>query len=420
MNNLKFSDYNQIYNIFEYYRNQISPFRLNLLAAKNILNSPLNPFSYTYPGSIARATIELAERVTRRYEKQEFNITEAEVEGRKYKVETEVVDNEAFCNFTHFSKRGCHKKLPKMIIVAPMAGHHATLLRNTVEELIPYFDIYITDWIDANQVPLVYGGFDLDTYIDYLIQFMGLFTDPVHILAVCQPTVPVLAAVSIMSQKNSKFLPASMTLMGGPIDARENPTSVNDLAVKKNIKWFEDYLIATVPNNYPGAGRKVYPGFLQLAGFMSLNLSRHATSHVELFKDMIKKDHQKVEKHINHYDEYLSVMDIPAEFYIQTIKEVFQKFSLAKGKLKSKGRDANVENIKNVAILGVEGENDNIAAVGQTKAALELCKNIPEHMKHYHLQKGVGHYGVFSGSKFKQEIVPVIRDFAYKYDKKPE
>jgi poly(3-hydroxybutyrate) depolymerase len=419
MNNLKFSDYNQLYNIIEATRAQISPFRMNLIAMQNMMNNPMNPFAYSYPGNVIRASVEVAERLTRRYEKPDFNILEAEVEGKKYKIEAEVIDNEAFCNFTHFSKKGCHKKLPKMMVVAPMAGHHATLLRNTVQELLPYFDIYIIDWIDASQVPLVYGGFDLDTYIDYLIQFLGLFQDPVHILAVCQPTVPVLAAVSIMSSQNSKHLPASMILMGGPIDARENPTVLNDFATEKDLGWFEDFVITTVPNNYPGAGRKVYPGFLQLAGFMGMNWQKHMNSYMDLFKNIVSNKHEQVDVHKKFYDEYLSVMDIPAEFYLQTIREVFQKFSLAKGKLKSKGRDANVENISKVALLGIEGENDDIAAVGQTLSAIELCKNIPAKMKHYYLQKGVGHYGVFSGSKYSMHIVPVIKEFAYKFDKKP-
>lgn len=418
MSNFDPSEYNQLYNIVEMMRMQMYPYRANLIAMKNIMESPLNPFAYSYPGTITRASLDLAERISRKYEKQDFNISECEVDGKKYPIELEVVDREPFCNFSHFSKKGCPRKLPKMMVVAPMAGHHATLLRNTVQELLPFFDVYITDWIDASQVPLLYGKFDMDDYIDYIIQFLGHFDDPVHILAVCQPTVPVMAAVSIMSTENSHHLPASMVLMGGPIDARNNPTTLNEFATEKKLDWFEDYVITTVPNNYPGAGRKVYPGFLQIAGFMSLNWKRHSNSYMDLFKNIVNHDQTKVDTHKKFYDEYLSVMDLPAEFYLQTLREVFQKFSLAKGKLKSKGRDANASNIKNVALLGVEGENDDIAAVGQTLAALELCKNIPSDKKHYHLQKGVGHYGVFSGSKFRIHIVPAIKEFCYKYNTK--
>ena len=418
MSNLRTSDFNQMYNIIEVMRAQISPFRLNLLSMQSILNNPTNPFSYTPAGNYLRAMVEVSERLTRKYEKPEFGIDEIEIDSKKYPVEIEIIDKEPFCNLIHFSKKGCPVKLPKMLVVAPLAGHHATLLKGTVRELMPFFDVYLTDWIDASQVPLVYGKFDMDDYIDYIIQFLGHFKDPVHILAVCQPTVPVLAAVSIMSDQKSENLPASMILMGGPIDARENPTVLNDFAVDQRLKWFEDTVITTVPNNYPGAGRKVYPGFLQLSGFMSLNWQKHLNSYLELFKNLVNHDQHKADIHRKFYDEYLSVMDLPAEFYIQTIREVFQKFSLAKGKLKSKGRDANVASITKPALLGIEGENDDIAAVGQTLAAIDLCANIPGDRKQYHLQKGVGHYGVFSGSKFRLHIVPVIKEFAYKYNTK--
>ena len=411
------SDYNQLYNMVEFSRTQMSPFRVNLIQMQNLINSPINPFAYTMHGNILSAATEIAERLTRTYKKPEFHINKTEIGEKEYDVQIEVKESRPFCNLLHFSKKNYHKKLPKLVIAAPMAGHHATLLKNTVQELLPFFDVYITDWIDASQVPLIYGKFDFDDYIDYLIDFFELFEDQVHVLAVCQPTVPVLAAVSIMSEQGSTHIPKSMTLMGGPVDARENPTAVNDFASEHKIKWFEESVITAVPNNYPGAGRKVYPGFLQLAGFMSLNWKRHLNSYVDLFKNLINHEDDKVEIHKKFYDEYLSVMDLPAEFYIQTIREVFQKYSLAKGKLKSRGRDANADNITKPALLGIEGENDDIAAVGQTLAALELCENIPSSRKQYHLQKGVGHYGVFSGSKFKLQIVPVIKDFIYKFDK---
>lgn len=417
MSNFSINDNNPLYNMVELARAQISPLRLNLLYMQDLMNNPINPFAYTMQGNILRASVEVTERLTRNYKKPEFHINNIKIDEKEYQIELEIEHSKPFCNLLHFSKKGYPKKLPKIIVVAPMAGHHATLLKGTVLELLPFFDVYITDWIDASQVPLIYGEFDFDDYIDYLIEFFELFTDQISVIAVCQPTVPVLAAISIMSEQNSKHIPKSMVLMGGPVDARENPTTVSEFASEHKIKWFEQYVITTVPNNYPGAGRKVYPGFLQIAGFMSLNWQRHMNSYLDLFQNLVNHDENKVAIHKKFYDEYLSVMDLPAEFYLQTIREVFQKYSLAKGKLKSRGRDANADNITKTALLGIEGENDDIAAVGQTLAALELCENIPTAKKHYHLQKGVGHYGVFTGSKFKLHIVPVIKDFVYKYAK---
>ncbi len=416
MEKIQAGDFNQLYNFVEAYRAQITPFRMGLLAMQSIFNSPMNIYSYGLPGNILRATIEVTERLTRHYEKPQFGITECKVDGKTYNIEIEDADQKPFCTLLHFSKKGCPVKLPKLMIVAPMAGHHATLLRGTVEDLLPYFDIYITDWISASQVPVFYGKFDLDDYIDYLIEFFRLFRGPLHVLAVCQPTVPVMAAAAIMSDEKSKHLPKSIILMGGPIDARANPTVLTEFAEDHSIKWFEDSVITTVPNNLAGAGRKVYPGFLQLSGFIGMNWQRHLNSYMDLFKDLVLHNDAKADIHKKFYDEYLSVMDLPAEFYIQTIREVFQKFSLAKGKMKSRGREVDVEKITEPALLGIEGEHDDIAAVGQTRAALEICTNIPKSRKQYYLQKGVGHYGVFSGSKFREFIVPAIKEFAYKFN----
>jgi len=413
---IQVGDFNQLYNFIEAYRAQITPFRINLLNMQSILNNPFNVYSYSFPGSMLRAALEVTERLTRHYEKPSFGITKCEIGNKTYKIEIEEVDQKPFCTLLHFSKKNYPTKLPKLLVVAPMAGHYATLLRGTVEELLPYFDIYITDWINASQVPVAYGKFDLDNYIDYLIEFFALFKDPFHVLAVCQPTVPVMAAASIMSDEKSHYLPKSLILMGGPIDARANPTILTSFAEEHTIKWFENSVITTVPNNLPGAGRKVYPGFLQLAGFISMNWQRHFNSYMDLFKDLVLHNDIKAEIHKKFYDEYLSVMDLPAEFYLQTIREVFQKFSLAKGKMRSRGREVDVEKIEDCALLGIEGEHDDIAAVGQTRAALEICTNIPKEKKQYYLQPGVGHYGVFSGSKFKQFVVPVIKEFVYKFN----
>ena len=418
MTKLDTSDFNQLYNIIEAVRTQLYPFRMNLIGAKNILNNPLNPFSYTPQGNFTRAILELSERATRKYQKPEFNIDESVIDGKTYNVELEIIDKAPFCNLVHFVKQGFNKNLPKILVVSPLAGHHATLLKNTVKDLLPFFDVYITDWIDASQVPTIYGKFDMDDFIDYIIQFIKDIPNPLHVMAVCQPTVPVLAATAIMSNQEDlkRKLPKSLILIGGPVDARENPTAVNKFATSKSIAWFKQNTIMSVPNNYPGAGRKVYPGFLQLMGFMSMNWERHLKSHLELFENIAEGCTKKVEIHKKFYDEYLAVMDLPAEYYIQTIDEVFLKYSLAKGELISRGRNANLETIKKTAILGIEGEKDDIAAVGQTLSALNLCKNLSKSKKHYYLQKGVGHYGVFSGSKFRKFVMPVIKDFAYKYN----
>jgi poly(3-hydroxybutyrate) depolymerase len=307
-------------------------------------------------------------------------------------------------------------KQPKLLIVAPMAGHHATLLRGTAQEMLSYADIYITDWIDACQVPLSDGSFNMDDYIDYVIEFINILGPNLHVMAVCQPTVPVLAAASIMSAEKSKNVPLSLTLMGGPVDARESPTKLGTFAGDLSQEWFAKYTITEVPQNFPGHGRKVYPGFMQLLGFVGMNWKKHMESHIDLFKNLLVEDDDKAETQKAFYDEFLSVMDLPAEFFLQTIKEVFKNFAIAEGKLVSRGRKVHTANITTCAILGIEGEKDDIAGVGQTKAALEICTNVPEEKKQYYLQKNVGHYGVFSGSKFRKFIAPMIADFIKKWD----
>lgn len=408
---------NPMYYFIEAARFQLSPTRFGLITAQRYLEDESHPLYHTPFAQTMRASVEMAERLTRQYTKPEFGIKEVLVNNVPHKIEEHNVLSKTFCNLIHFKKPGIKIHQPKLLMVAPMAGHHATLLRGTVEALLPYCDIYITDWIDAAQVPVSNGSFDMDDYINYLIEFLQLLGPRVHVMGVCQPTVPVLAAVGIMSQeKNSSTLPRSMILIGGPVDARKSPTAVDDVATDHHIDWFKDFLVSSVPPNYPGFGRKVYPGFLQLSGFISMKLQSHIDSHVELFKHLLIEEDEKAQKQKDFYDEYLSVMDLPAEFYLQTIQEVFQKFSLAKGHLVSRGRKVHLSDIREVALLGIEGENDDIAGVGQTKAAITLCNNIPDSHKHYHLQHGVGHYGVFSGSKFRQHVMPVIRDFIYKWD----
>ncbi|NDB83910.1 MAG: polyhydroxyalkanoate depolymerase [Alphaproteobacteria bacterium] len=404
-----------LYNIIELQRMQNYPIHKTLQFLSKTLENLNHPFFNTFPGSVTKAYITLAERLGRTYKKLPFGIDSCIINKEAIVVEQEVKMKMPFCHLLHFKKVGCKTTLPKLLIFAPMAGHHATLLKGTVQELLPFFDVYITDWIDASRVPMSAGKFDMDDYIDYAIKFIASFGERVHVLAVCQPTVPVLAASAIMSCEKIEPLPASMILMGGPVDARKNQTFPGEFALERNIEWFKNNVITTVPGNYPGSGRKVYPGFLQVSGFISLNLEKHISSYIELFTNIMNNNEEEIKKHTHFYDEYLSTMDLPAEFYLQTIEEVFQDFSLAKGKLKSRGRSVNLDSITNIPLLGVEGEKDDIAAVGQTRAALDLCKNIPSSKKQYYLQLGVGHYGIFSGSKFREHIVPVIKDFAYKY-----
>lgn len=414
----EYSTFNPMYNIVEMTRLQFSPFRIYLNSMHQYLESAYNPIQNTTFGNAAGAVIEIIERLTRDYQKPEFGIKETIINNKKYEIIQETTLSKTFCHLLHFKKADDFKdKQPKLLIVAPLAGHHATLLRSTVQGLLPFCDVYITDWIDASQIPVSDGSFDMDDYINYVIEFLQFLGPKTHILAVCQPTVPVLAAVSLMSEAKDKATPSSMILMGGPIDARKSPTAVNHFAIDKSIEWFKDSVITSVPFNHPGFTRKVYPGFLQLAGFISMNWRKHVDSHLELFKHLLIDDDDKAENQKKFYDEYLSVMDLPAEFYLQTIKEVFHKFSLAKNQLISRGRKVDTTKITKTAILGIEGEHDDISGIGQTKAALELCSGVPESNKQYHLQKGVGHYGVFSGSKFHKEVVPVITKFVQKWDK---
>ena len=292
-----------------------------------------------------------------------------------------------------------------------MSGHYPTLLRGTVETFLPNHDVYITEWVDARMVPLADGRFDLDTYIDYIISILHLLGDDVHVIAVCQPSVPVLAAVALMEADNDPDVPRSMVLMGGPIDTRINPNEVNKLAERRGLNWFRNHVIAKVPFPHPGFMRDVYPGFLQLHGFMSMNLDRHIEAHHNLFLHLVKGDGDSAQKHREFYDEYLAVMDLAAEFYLQTVDTVFIRHALPKGEMTHRGRRVDPAAIRRVALMTVEGENDDISSVGQTEAAHALCVDIPEDNKVHYLQPAVGHYGVFNGSRFRAEIAPRIADF---------
>jgi poly(3-hydroxybutyrate) depolymerase len=391
----------------------LAPARAVSDATHFVFRNPWNPLSNTMLGKNISAGAELFERMTRRYGKPTFGLREIAVDGVVTPVLEDVVWAKPFCNLLRFVRPdfpdGTHQ--PKLLIVAPMSGHYATLLRGTVEAFLPHFDVAITDWADARMVPLAVGSFDLDDYIDYLREMLTQLGPGVHTIGVCQPSVPLLAAAALMEANGDANAPASMTLMGGPVDTRRSPTEVNKLAEKRGVEWFRRNCLHTVPFPYPGFGREVYPGFLQLSGFMAMNLNRHVSAHFDMFKHLVSGDGDSAEKHREFYDEYLAVMDLAAEYYMQTVETVFVRHALPKGEMMHRGQLVDLKAIRNSGLLTVEGEKDDISGVGQTHAANELCVNIPEARNQYCLAEGVGHYGVFNGSRFRKEIAPRIRKF---------
>ncbi|MET0970294.1 MAG: polyhydroxyalkanoate depolymerase [Tardiphaga sp.] len=403
-----------MYWMHEMARASMGPARVMSDVTKMMFENPFNPFAKTEFGKSVAAGCEVFERTTRRYGKPEWGLNDTQVNGVRTPIEIRSVWEKPFCRLLYFDRqhpRPLRAPQPRVLIVAPMSGHYATLLRGTVEAFLPTHDVYITDWADARQVPLAEGRFDLDDYIDYVIEMFHVLGGNVHVLAVCQPAVPVLAAVSVMEARNDGFAPLSMTLMGGPIDTRRNPTAVNNLAAEKGIDWFRSHVITKVPFPHPGMMRDVYPGFLQLNGFISMNLDRHMDAHKRLFQNLVKGDGDLVDKHRDFYNEYLAVMDLTAEYYLQTVDTVFIKHALPKGEMIHRGQLVDPSKIVNVALMTVEGENDDISGLGQTEATHMLCSSIPDDRRVHYVQKGVGHYGVFNGSRFKSEIVPRICDF---------
>ncbi|WP_068310982.1 polyhydroxyalkanoate depolymerase [Polycladidibacter hongkongensis] len=400
------------YHLYELNHAAISPWRAVAEATKHFYQNPINPLSQSQFGKTVAASCEMMERLTRRYAKPQFGITHTEQGGEKVAISEQVVWQKPFCDLLLFRRAKASKKpLPKLLIVSPMSGHFATLLRGTVKALLPDHEVYITDWIDARNVPLSEGSFDLDDYIDYLIEMLEFLGPDCHMLAVCQPSVPAFAAAALMAEDKNPNAPATMTLMGGPIDTRISPTAVNDLAAEKGLDWFRRNVLMEVPFPHKGFRRMVYPGFLQLSGFMSMNLDRHMVAHREFFQHLVEGDGDSAEAHREFYDEYLAVMDLTAEFYLQTVETVFISHSLPMGEMRHRGRLVNPDAITGTALFTVEGEKDDISGVGQTKAAHDLASNIPQKRRAHYLQEGVGHYGVFNGSRFRSEIAPRIRDF---------
>ena len=403
-----------LYWLYELTHAALNPARAVADATRLAFRNPINPLYSTSFGKSVVAAAELFERSTRRYGQPEWRISSTLVGGERVPVRVESVWERPFCRLLHFERvfeRAPRRQQPRLLIVAPLSGHYATLLRGTVEAFLPNHDVYITEWRDARMVPLSEGMFSLDDYIDYVISILHALGGETHVVAVCQPAVPVLAAAALMDADDDPYLPITMTLMGGPIDTRVNPTAVNMLAQKRGINWFRHNVITKVPFPNPGFMRDVYPGFLQLHGFMSMNLDRHIEAHRNLFLNLVKGDGDSAQKHKEFYDEYLAVMDLTAEFYLQTVDTVFVRHALPKGEMMHRDRPVDPQQIRRVALLTIEGEHDDISGVGQTEAAHRLCVNLPPERQAHWLQPGVGHYGVFNGSRFRAEIAPRIADF---------
>lgn len=402
-----------LYHLYELNHAAMAPMRAMAEFGKSFVTNSASPFAETAYGRAMAAGFDVFERTTRRYDKPEFGITCVEIDGVDIAVEQRTVWQHPFCNLLHFAKA---KKTPTqshspVLIVAPMSGHHATLLRGTVGRLLKDHDVYITDWIDARDVPASAGRFDLDDYIDTLIKIFHHLGGHTHVIAVCQPSVPVMAAVALMNEDNDAHAPATMTLMGGPVDTRINPTAVNTFAMERGTDWFAQNAIVDVPASHAGAGRRVYPGFAQLSGFISMNPDRHLKAHHALFYNLVEGDDLSAEKHRAFYDEYLSVMDLDADYYLQTVDTVFVSHLLPKGEMRHRSRLIDLTAIRQTALMTVEGERDDISGVGQTRAAHQLCCNLAKKRKRHHSQAGIGHYGVFSGTVFDREIAPRISRF---------
>ena len=409
-----------LYQAYEIQRSWMNSVSALASISSEMLSNPINPLGYMGLGPIAANALDVVAHATAHYGKPAFGITEVESGGKSYPVIEATVVNRPFGDLKRFRLDGVEDDRPKLLIVAPMSGHYATLLRGTVERMLESHEVYITDWADAKTVPLHEGGFDLDDYIDYLIDFLEYIEQVKpgqrpHMMAVCQPSVPAYAATALMNLRKSPATPATLTMMGGPIDTRECPTTVNDHAMNRPIEWFRQTVIATVPINYRGAGRKVYPGFMQLSAFMSMNLQSHMMSHYEMFKHLTTGDEASAQATKDFYDEYRSVCDMTAEFYLQTVEHVFQKHSIPNGTFEHKGEIVDLSRITNTALLAVEGERDDISGLGQTKAALKLATGLDESKKRYYMADGAGHYGIFNGSRWRTKVAPVVEEFVAQF-----
>ena len=406
-----------LYQLYESQRALLSPFAEFASATSKLYNHPLSPFAHTPGAQRVSAGLDLMHRLSKEYEKPEFGITSVKVAGIDVAVQEQVAIEKPFCRLLRFKRFTDDlpmltrmKDQPTVLVVAPLSGHHSTLLRDTVRELLKDHKVFITDWTDARMVPVDAGPFHLDDYVTYVQEFIRHIGADVNVISVCQPTVPVLAAISLMASKGEPT-PRTMTMMGGPIDARKSPTAVNNLAMNKSFEWFENNVIYRVPTNYPGSGRAVYPGFLQHTGFVAMNPDRHLSSHYDYFLDLVRGDDDSAEFHRGFYDEYNAVLDMPAEYYLDTVLIVFQEFALVNGTWKVNGQLVRPQDIKTTALLTIEGELDDISGAGQTRAAHELCTGIPKTRQFHYDAMGAGHYGIFSGRRWREKVYPQLRDF---------
>ena len=411
-----------LYQLYETQRAMMAPFSEFASASAKLYSHPLSPFAHSPMAQRVSAGLDLMHRLAKEYEKPQFGITAATVGGVEVAVQEQVALKKPFCRLLRFKRFTDNPKAletmktqPTVLVVAPLSGHHSTLLRDTVKSLLHDHKVFITDWTDARMVSLEDGPFHLDDYVAYVQEFIRHIGPNVHVISVCQPTVPVLAAVSLLAS-GGEFTPRTMTMMGGPIDARKSPTAVNNLAMNKSHDWFENNVIYRVPPNYPGAGRRVYPGFLQHTGFVAMNPDRHVTSHYDYFLDLIRGDEDSAESHRQFYDEYNAVLDMPAEYYLDTIKTVFQDFALVNGTWHVSGQLVQPQDIRTSALLTIEGELDDISGAGQTRAAHDLCTGIPKDRQFHYDVDGAGHYGIFSGRRWREMVYPRVRDFIASHD----
>ncbi len=400
-----------LYSAYEFQRGLLAGASALANAGAELLNNPANPFGYFGGGPILASALEVFAHASAPRGKPDFGLPATSINGQDVAIVETLEARKPFGQLRHFERAGVAPGDPKLLIVAPMSGHFATLLRGTVQRMLPRHDVWITDWRDARNVPLSEGRFDLDDYIDYLIEWLEHIGPNTHMLAVCQPSVPAYAAAALMAADKNPCRPRTLTMMGGPIDTREAPTTVNTLATQRPLSWFEQNVVATVPFQYPGSGRKVYPGFMQLAGFMTMNLGDHLMSHFEMFRHLVEGDEDSAEATKKFYEEYRSVCDMTADFYLQTVSEVFQKHSLPKGELMHRGRLVDPAAITDTGLLAIEGERDDISGLGQTKAALSIATKLPARLKKHHIARTVGHYGIFNGSKWRNQIAPIVEDW---------
>jgi poly(3-hydroxybutyrate) depolymerase len=403
-----------LYQFYDWQRAALEPWRALAGAVNDFYGHPVSPLAYLPGSRNVAAAFDLVGRLTQRYDRPDFGIDRVRVGGRQVAVREVFELDRPFCRLLHFAKPGAPAQ-PKVLLFAPLSGHFATLLRDTVRTLLADHDVWITDWIDAKEVPLAAGPFHFDDYVDYVREFLRFLGPAAHAISVCQPTVPVLAAVSLMAAAGEP-VPRSLTMMGGPIDTRSSPTAVNDFAKYRPMSWFESKVVQRVPMRYPGFMRRVYPGFLQFAGFVAMNPDRHVESHVQYYQHLIAGDGESADAHRRFYDEYNAVMDLPAEYYLETVDRVFHKHLLPRGLLKVRGERVRPEAIRGSALFTIEGEIDDISGPGQTKAAHALCKGLPAKAREHYLVPGVGHYGIFSGRKFREMVYPRIRDFIARHD----